>query len=159
MVRLRPLLAVAAAVAMQVLLLDRVALWHVSPSLLPALVFLIGVEAGPDWGAGLGLFAGALLFLMGGGPWAFVLYALLGGVAGGLFHSDGGFWGNWLRFLPVAAGLEGLLVLSHWPARAAMSAALAVAGPELLLAALCFPLAALFAAVALKRPRPKRHAI
>ena len=57
--------------------------------------------------------------------------------------SPAGFFGLWLRFVPLAAAMEGLLVALHWPARSALAAAWAIAGPELALTLLCFPLAAL----------------
>ena len=137
------LLTAVPAVLLQILVLDRLLLWGVHPSLLPALVFLTGIRQGPDRGAAAGLLTGGLLFLTGGPPWMIVLYSLTGGVSGALFHPERRFFAGWLRFLPVAAAAEGLLVLLHWPARAAMAAAFSLACPELLLSLLCFPPAAL----------------
>ena len=71
------------------------------------------------------------------------LYAALGGLAGAWATARAGFFGLWLRFLPLAAALEGLVAATHWPARDALAAAGAIAGPEFVLMALCFPPAAL----------------
>ena len=137
------LLTALPSVLLQTAVLDRLLLWGVHPLLLPALVFLAGIRQGADQGAALGLLSGGLRFLLGAPPWTIALYALTGGLSGALFHPEGRFWAGWLRFLPVAAGGEALLVLFHWPAKAAMAAAFSLACPELLLSLLCFPLAAL----------------
>ena len=71
------------------------------------------------------------------------LFAALGGLAGAWVTAWAGFFGLWLRFTPLAAAMEGALVLVHWPARSALEAAWAIAGPEFLLTVLCFPVAAL----------------
>jgi len=143
MARLRPYAPAVTAVLLQVFLLSRLRLWGLCPPLVPAAVFLTGAEEGGDRGAAAGLLAGALLFLAGGSPWSLALYAALGGLAGAWVTAAGGFFGLWIRFLPLAAAMEGLLVLVHWPARSALAAAWALAGPELALTVLCFPAAAL----------------
>ena len=146
------LLTAVLSVLLQTLVLDRLLLWGVHPFLLPALVFLIGVRKGADQGAAAGLLTGALRFLTGGPPWMIVLLSLTGGLSGALFYPTRGFWSGWLRFLPIAAGAEGLLVLLHWPARSAMSAAFSLACPELLLLLLCYPPAALLGRACLRDP-------
>ena len=141
--RLRPYAPAAAAVLLQIFLLSRLRFWGVCPPLVPAAVFLSGTEEGGDRGAAAGLLAGGILFLAGGSPWSMALYAAAGALGGAWAAGHAGFFGLWLRFLPLAAAMEVLLVLVHWPARAALRAALLIAGPELVLTLLCFPLAAL----------------
>ena len=141
--RLRPWAPAVLAVVLQVFLLSRLRLWGLCPPLVPAAVFLTGAEEGGDRGAAAGLLAGGLLFLAGGSPWSMALCAALGGLAGAWTAAPVGFFGLWLGFLPLAAAMEGLLVLVHWPARSALAAAWSIAGPELALTVLCFPLAAL----------------
>ena len=143
MARLRPYAPAVLAAFLQVLLVSRLRLLGLCPPLVPAAVFLSGAEEGADRGAAAGLLAGTLLFLAGGSPWSMGLYAALGGLAGVWVRSGAGFFGLWLRFLPLAAAMETLLVLVHWPARTALRAAWAIAGPELALTLLCFPAAAL----------------
>ena len=143
MARLRPYAPAALAAFLQVLLVSRLRLLGLCPPLVPAAVFLSGAEEGADRGAAAGLLAGTILFLAGGSPWSMGLYAALGGLAGVWVRSEAGFFGLWLRFVPLAAAMEALLVLVHWPARSALAAAWAIAGPELALTLLCFPAAAL----------------
>ena len=143
MARLRPYAPAALAAVLQVLLVSRLRLLGLCPPLVPAAVFLSGTEEGADRGAAAGLLAGTLLFLAGGSPWSMALYAALGGLAGAWVRSGAGFFGLWMRFVPLAAAMEALLVLVHWPARSALAAAWAIAGPELALTLLCFPAAAL----------------
>jgi len=138
----RTCLPAVLAALVQVLLAVRLRLWGLCPPLVPAAVFLAGSGGGADRGAAAGLAAGGTLFLAGGSPWSMVLYAALGGLSGAWPWPGRGFFGLWLRFLPLAAALEGVLVLLHWPARAALTAALTIAGPEWALAALAFPVAA-----------------
>ena len=114
--RLRPYAPAALAAVLQIVLFSRLRLWGLCPPLVPGAVFL---------------------------PWVLALYAALGGLAGAWTASPAGFFGLWLRFVPLAAAMEGLLVALHWPARSALAAAWAIAGPELALTLLCFPLAAL----------------
>ena len=141
--RLRPYAPAALAALLQVLLVSRLRLLGLCPPLVPAAVFLSGTEEGADRGAAGGLLAGTILFLAGGSPWVLALYAALGGLAGAWTASPAGFFGLWLRFVPLAAAMEALLVLVHWPARTALAAAWTIAGPELALTVLCFPPAAL----------------
>ena len=143
MARLRPYAPAVLAALLQILLVSRLRLLGLCPPLVPAAVFLSGAEEGADRGAAAGLLAGSLLFLAGGSPWSMALYAALGGLAGAWVRARAGFFGLWLRFLPLAAAMEGLLVLVHWPARSALAAAWSIAGPELALTLLCFPPAAL----------------
>ena len=123
-------------------LLVQVEVLGVVPLLLPPLLCLLGMAQGPDRGAGCGLFGGLLCLLAGCSPWILALYPLIGGISGAAFHNSQGFWGTWLRTVPVLAGMEVLLVLGHWMAGNRFPAALAVAWPELLLALACYPLAA-----------------
>ena len=154
--RLRPYGPALVAAAMQVFLLSRLRFWGLCPPLVPAAVFLSGAEEGADRGAAAGLLAGGFLFLTGGSPWTMVLFAALGGLAGVWTAAEAGFFGLWLGFLPLAAAMEGALVLTHWPARSALAAAWSIAGPELALTVLCFPAAALL--TGLFRPRRVRPA-
>lgn len=101
-----------------------------------SLVILVGLHHGPQIGAECGMFAGALGWLVGVSPWFLVIYPLLGGLAGKVFPKPGGFWGNWLRLLPLLAAGEGMLVLIHGPA------GWPVAWREGLAALACYPLAA-----------------
>lgn len=143
MARLRPYAPAVAAALVQLFLVSRLRLWGLCPPLVPAAVFLTGAEEGGDRGAAGGLLAGGVLFLAGGSPWLMALYAALGGLAGAWVTARTGFFGLWLRFVPLAAAMEGLLTAAHWPARSALAAAWAIAGPELALTLLCFPVAAL----------------
>lgn len=152
--RLLPCAPAVTAALVQVFLLSRLRLLGLCPPLAPAAVFLTGAEHGGDRGAAGGLLAGTVLFLAGGSPWSMALYAALGGVAGAWVRTGGGFFGLWLRFLPLAVGLEGLRVAVHWPARSALAAAWAIALPELCLTLLAFPAAALL--VGLFRRRRER---
>lgn len=139
--RWRLYLATGLCALLQGVVLMYISLWGVFPVLLPGLVCLIGLQCGPDRGAECGLLGGALLFLAGATPWQMALLTLFGGLSGALFHKSGGFWGNWLACLPGLAGYEGLQILGHWLLGAGWLAPLRVAGPELLLAAACVPLA------------------
>ena len=143
MEKLRPYAPAVLAALLQVFLVSRLRLLGLCPPLVPAAVFLSGAEEGADRGAAAGLLAGTLLFLAGGSPWSMVLYAALGGLAGVWVRTGAGFFGLWVRFFPLAAAMEVLLVLVHWPARSALAAAWTIAGPELALTLLCFPAAAL----------------
>lgn len=143
MARLRPYAPALLAAVLQIFLLSRLRLLGLCPPLVPAAVFLSGTEGGADRGAAAGLLAGGVLFLAGGSPWTMALFAALGGLAGAWVTAWAGFFGLWLRFIPLAAAMEGGLVLVHWPARSALEAAWTIAGPELLLTVLCFPAAAL----------------
>lgn len=143
MEKLRPYAPAVLAALLQVFLVSRLRLLGLCPPLVPAAVFLSGAEEGADRGAAAGLLAGTLLFLAGGSPWSMVLYAALGGLAGVWVRTGAGFFGLWVRFFPLAAVMEVLLVLVHWPARSALAAAWTIAGPELALTLLCFPAAAL----------------
>ena len=142
MERVRCCLAVLLAYLVQRCLLVQVEVLGVVPLLLPPLLCLLGMAPGPDRGAGCGLFGGLLCLLAGCSPWILALYPLIGGISGAAFHNSQGFWGTWLRTVPVLAGMEVLLVLGHWMAGNRFPAALAVAWPELLLALACYPLAA-----------------
>ena len=149
--RLRPYAPAALGAVLQVLLVSRLRFWGLCPPFVPAAVFLSGAEEGADKGAAAGLLAGALLFLAGGSPWSLILYAALGALAGLWVTAPVGFFGLWLRFLPLAAAMEGVLVAVHWPARSALAAAWSIAGPELILTLLCFPAAALLPALFRRR--------
>lgn len=142
MERVRCALAVVLAFLVQRCLLVQVEILGVYPVVLPALLCLLGMAHGPDRGAVCGLFGGFLGLLAGCSPWVLALYPLVGGVSGAVFHNSSGFWGKWLRTVPVLVGMEVLLVLGHWMAGNRFPAALAVAWPEFLLALACFPLAA-----------------
>lgn len=109
---------------------------------LPPLLCLMGMEQGPQKGAECGLLGGFLCLLAGCSPWILALYPLIGGISGAVFHNSGGFWGKWLRTVPVLMGAEALLVLGHWVAGASLPAALSVAWPEFWMALACYPLAA-----------------
>lgn len=141
----RPRLYLAATLAF---LLEWGVLTHfpllgVRARLLPALVYLVGMEAGPDRGAECGLFAGILCYATGGTPWQMALFTLLGGLSGAVFHKMEGFWGKWLLCLPALAGWEALQLAGHCLAGVTLPAGLRIAGVELGLAALCFPVAVL----------------
>lgn len=139
----RGTLAVVLAFLLQRGLLAWFPVWGVSPWLLPSVVCLLGLFQGADRGAGYGLLGGFLCLFSGASPWVLALLPLAGGVAGAVFPRRRGFWGNWLRTGAVLAGWEILLVLGHWLTGAALTACLRIAGPELLLSAALFPLAAL----------------
>lgn len=133
-VRLRSAGAVVLAAGLQWVL----TLWagRTVPVLLLPLVCLLGMHHGPQIGTECGMFAGVLGWVGGISPWFLLIYPLLGGLAGKVFPKVGGFWGNWLRLLPLLAVGEGTLLLVHgpegWP----------VAWREGLLALACYPLAA-----------------
>lgn len=147
MERARCYLTVVLAFLLQRCLLVQVEVLGVYPLVLPALLCLLGMIHGPDRGAECGLFGGVLCLLAGCSPWVLVLYPLVGGVSGAVFHNLEGFWGKWLGTVPVLTGMEGLLILGHWMAGDRLTAALPVAGPEFLLALACYPLAALIGKV------------
>lgn len=154
MERARCYLAVVLAFLVQRCLLVHLWFFGVFPLVLPVLLCLLGMLHGPDRGAECGLFGGVLCLLAGCSPWVLVLYPLVGGVSGAVFHNSVGFWGKWLRTVPVLAGMEVLLVLGHWMAGDKLMAALRIAGPEFLLALACYPLTALiWKVVSLRRNR------
>ena len=139
--RARCWLAVALAFLIQRLLVW-LPVWGVYPLLLPPLVCLLAMEEGPDRGAECGLLGGVLCWMAGASLWLPPLWALLGAAAGKLFPLPGGFWGKWLRLLPLLAGMEASIVLFHWLTGDPLMAALRVAWPEGMLSAACFPVAA-----------------
>lgn len=151
----RPRLYLAAGLAflLEWGFLTHLPLLGVTPRLLPALVCLTGLEAGPDQGAECGFFAGLLCYLTGGSPWQMAFFTLLGGIPGVVFHKWEGFWGNWLLALPALTGWEGLQLLGHCLSGGALPAGLHTAGLELLLSALCYPAAFLLLHSRLPRRR------
>lgn len=148
----RGTLAVVLAFLLQRGLLAWFPVWGVSPWLLPAVVCLLGLSQGADRGAGYGLLGGLLCLFSGASSWALALLPLAGGVAGAVFPRRSSFWGSWLRTVAVLVGWEVLLVLGHWLTGASLAACLRIAGPELLLSAALFPLAALLVGREKKRP-------
>lgn len=124
---------------------------------LPPLLCRLGMEGGPQKGAECGLLGGFLCLLSGCSPWILALYPLIGGISGAVFHNAGGFWGKWLRTVPVLLGAEALLILGHWAAGSGLTAALSVAWPELWLALACYPLAALIGRVAWAQRNRNRY--
>ncbi len=143
MERVRCCLAVCLAFLLQRCLLSQGTLWGTVPLLLPPLLCFLGMTQGADRGAACGLLGGLLCLLSGTSPWMLALYPLVGGISGAVFHNAQGFWGKWLRAVPLLAGMEAALVLGHWMAGDRLAAALRVAWPELLLALASYPLAAL----------------
>lgn len=155
----RPRLYLATTLAFLVewALLTHFPLLGVYPRVLPALMYLVAMEAGPDRGAECGLFAGILCYVTGGTPWQMALFTLLGGLSGALFHKTEGFWGTWLLCLPALAGWEGLQLLGHCLGSVTLAAGLQIAGVELGLAVLCFPVAALLVWGQVPRVRRRRR--
>lgn len=108
--------------------------------LLPTLICLVGLRQGGERGAACGLLGGVLALCLGFSPWILPLLTLLGGISGTVFHNPSGFWGNWLRALPLLAGYCLLPALGHWLTGEAPIPCLTLAGKEFLRTALTLPL-------------------
>ena len=137
----RLVLVTGLAFLVEALVLVWFPVFGVRPRLLPPLAALVGTEHGPERGAACGLLGGVFSTLAGASPFQMALLALAGGISGILFHKAASFWGKWLACRGILTGMEALLVLGHALAGAGFLAPLAVAGPELLLSAACFPVA------------------
>lgn len=116
-------------------LLDGLVLVHVPvcgvcARLLPGVVYLAGVESGPEVGAKCGLLGGGLLWVCGASASQMAILALLGGIAGEVIHKSASHWGKWLGSLPLLAGAEGLVLGVHWLGSVPLAQGLWLAGPE-----------------------------
>ena len=150
--RLQWPLAVLAAAVVQVGVLARLPLWGVRPTLVPAVVLLIGVTAGSEKGALWGAFGGLFLYVCGADPWPVGLLALLGGLAGALVPEELPWPGRWMAALVGLALWEGFFLLGH--RLAGHGWAWEVAALEWFLSAVLVP-AGLFL-LWLVKPKPKR---
>ena len=132
----------------------------------PAVTVWTGLTQSPERGAGAGLLAGGLLYLLGGSPWEMGRLALVGGLSGAVAPREGGRWRHCLLALPLLAGWEALRLAALWCGGAAVGGALPLLGRELLLTAGVVPLLGLWearrasyggaSAVSLRRSRRQR---
>ena len=143
MSRRRAVVATVIVVFLQVFLLSPPDLRGAAPLPVPAFVVWTGLAAGAARGAGTGLLAGGLLFLLGGSPWEMGFLSLAGGAAGTAFPQQEGFWRSCLLSLPLLAGWELLHLAALWCGGGDALAALPLLGREWLLCAAALPLVGL----------------
>lgn len=128
-----------------------------APPLLPGLLCLLGMKAGPMRGAECGFWAGGLCILTGASVGLLPLWTLLGGLSGCLRPPYGGLGRIMLRCLPLIALAALLEALGHWLfGRIALSPALTLAGLEAALAVVLLPLDALLQTLCALTRRPHR---
>ena len=106
--------AVGAAWLVDGLVLVKFPVLGVCVRLVPGVVYLAGVEGGPEVGAKCGLLGGGLLWICGGSASQMAILALLGGMAGEVVHKNASKWGKWLASIPLLVGAEALVVGVHW---------------------------------------------
>ena len=122
--------AVGAAWLVDGLVLVQFPVLGVCVRLVPGVVYLAGVESGPEVGAKCGGFGGGLLWICGGSASQMAILALLGGMAGEVVHKNASKWGKWLASIPLLVGAEALVVGVHWLGGVALAESLWLAGME-----------------------------
>ena len=86
--------AVGAAWLVDGLVLVKFPVLGVCVRLVPGVVYLAGVEGGPEVGAKCGGLGGGLLWICGGSASQMAILALLGGMAGEVVHKNASKWGK-----------------------------------------------------------------
>ena len=122
--------AVGAAWLLDVLVLTKFPVFGVCVRLVPGVVYLAGVEVGPEVGAKCGLLGGGLLWVCGGSASQMAVLALLGGISGEVVHKSASKWGKWLWSVPLLVGAEALVVGVHWLGGVGVWESVRVAGVE-----------------------------
>ena len=122
--------AVGAAWLVDGLVLVKFPVLGVCVRLVPGVVYLAGVEGGPEVGAKCGGFGGGLLWICGGSASQMAILALLGGMAGEVVHKNASKWGKWLASIPLLVGAEALVVGVHWLGGVALAESVWLAGME-----------------------------
>ena len=122
--------AVGAAWLVDGLVLVKFPVLGVCVRLLPGVVYLAGVESGPEVGAKCGGLGGGLLWICGGSASQMAILALLGGMAGEVVHKSASKWGKWLASIPLLVGAEALVVGVHWLGGVALAESIWLAGME-----------------------------
>ena len=122
--------AVGAAWLVDGLVLVKFPVLGVCVRLVPGVVYLAGVEGGPEVGAKCGLLGGGLLWICGGSSSQMAILALLGGMAGEVVHKNASKWGKWLASIPLLVGAEALVVGVHWLGGVALAESVWLAGME-----------------------------
>ena len=122
--------AVGAAWLVDGLVLVKFPVLGVCVRLLPGVVYLAGVEGGPEVGAKWGGWGGGLLWICGGSASQMAILALLGGMAGEVVHKSASKWGKWLASIPLLVGAEALVVGVHWLGGVALAESVWLAGME-----------------------------
>ena len=122
--------AVGAAWLVDGLVLVKFPVLGVCVRLLPGVVYLAGVEGGPEVGAKGGGGGGGLLWICGGSASQMAIVALLGGMAGEVVHKNASKWGKWLASIPLLVGAEALVVGVHWLGGVALAESVWLAGME-----------------------------
>ena len=122
--------AVGAAWLVDVLVLVKFPVLGVCVRLVPGVVYLAGVEGGPEVGAKCGGLGGGLLWICGSSASQMAILALLGGMAGEVVHKSVSKWGKWLASIPLLVGAEALVVGVHWLGGVALAESVWLAGME-----------------------------
>lgn len=122
--------AVGAAWLVDGLVLVKFPVLGVCVRLVPGVVYLAGVEGGPEVGAKCGLLGGSLLWICGASASQMAILALLGGMAGEVVHKSASKWGKWLASIPLLVGAEALVVGVHWLGGVALAESIWLAGME-----------------------------
>ena len=122
--------AVGAAWLVDGLVLVKFPVLGVCVRLVPGVVYLAGVEGGPEVGAKCGGLGGGLLWICGGAASQMAILALLGGMAGEVVHKNASKWGKWLASIPLLVGAEALVVGVHWLGGVALAESVWLAGME-----------------------------
>ena len=122
--------AVGAAWLVDGLVLVKFPVLGVCVRLVPGVVYLAGVEGGPEVGAKCGGLGGGLLLICGGSASQMAILALLGGMAGEVVHKNASKWGKWLASIPLLVGAEALVVGVHWLGGVALAESVWLAGME-----------------------------
>ena len=122
--------AVGAAWLVDGLVLVKFPVLGVCVRLVPGVVYLAGVEGGPEVGAKSGGLGGGLLWICGGSASQMAILALLGGMAGEVVHKNASKWGKWLASIPLLVGAEALVVGVHWLGGVALAESVWLAGME-----------------------------
>ena len=122
--------AVGAAWLVDGLVLVKFPVLGVCVRLVPGVVYLAGVEGGPEVGAKCGGGGAGLLWICGGSASQMAILALLGGMAGEVVHKNASKWGKWLASIPLLVGAEALVVGVHWLGGVALAESVWLAGME-----------------------------
>ena len=139
MSRKRSVFATVVVVFLQIFLPSRLSWRGASPLPVPVFVVWTGLAAGACRGAGTGLLAGGLLYLLGGSPWEMGFLSLAGGLAGAAFPEGAGFGQKCLSALPMTAGWELLRLAALWCGGGDVLAALPLLGREWMLCTATIP--------------------
>ena len=108
--------AVGAAWLVDGLVLVKFPVLGVCVRLVPGVVYLAGVEGGPEVGAKCGGLGGGLLWICGGSASQMAILAST--------------WGKWLASIPLWVGAEALVVGVHWLGGVALAESVWLAGME-----------------------------